>query len=261
MSYGDAVLPAGPGRLQFQGVTVRSGEATVLDRVELDIPGGALVAVVGRSGAGKSVLAALAGRLLDPDEGQICLDGVPLPLLQHDELRAAIGYGFERPVLVGATVGDAIAFGAQVATEQAVRDAARAARADTFVRRLPRGYRTPLDEAPMSGGELQRVALARAFAHPGRLLVLDDVAASLDTVTEHHIRAVLTGALRDRTRIVVAHRASTAAGADLVVWLDQAGVRATAPHRDLWRCREYRALFNAELDQAAADEPRMEMAP
>src|SRR5204863_2237883 len=96
-------------------------------------------------------------------------------------------------------------------------------------------YRTRLADAPMSGGERQRVGLARTFAHAGRVVVLDDVAASLDTVTEHHISRVLAGAMADRTRIVIAHRASTAARADFVVWLDEGGIRAVAPHQRLWQ--------------------------
>jgi ATP-binding cassette subfamily B protein len=181
--------------------------------------------------------------LVEPDAGEVRLDGVPLPRLDRAELRHAVGYGFERPVLVGQTLGDAIAFGARTATAEEVTAAAHAARADEFIRRMPDGYATRLADVHLSGGEAQRVGLARAFAHTGRVLVLDDVAASLDTVTEHHIREVLTGALADRTRVVVAHRASTAAQADLVVWLDGGTVRASAPHHDLWRDPAYREVF------------------
>jgi ATP-binding cassette, subfamily B, bacterial len=248
ISYGSAPLPAGSGRVEFRGVSVRVGDVAALDRIDLVIPGGAMVAVVGRSGGGKSLLAALAGRLVDPDDGEICLDGVPLTQVRHADLRSAVGYAFERPVLIGATIGDAIAFGERVSSPDAVRAAAAAARADAFILRMPQGYRTKIDDAPMSGGELQRVALARAFARADRLLILDDVAASLDTVTEHHISEVLTGALSNRTRLIVAHRASTAARADVVVWLDGSRVRAMAPHRELWDCPEYRALFDAQLD-------------
>ncbi len=124
--------------------------------------------------------------------------------------------------------------------------AARAAHADEFIRGMPDGYDTPLAEAPMSGGELQRLGLARTFAHAGRVVVLDDVAASLDTVTEHHISEALTEALADRTRVIVAHRASTAARADLVVWLDGGKVRGLAPHHELWRYRDYRRLFGSD---------------
>jgi ATP-binding cassette subfamily B protein len=111
---------------------------------------------------------------------------------------------------------------------------------------MPRGYQTPLGEAPMSGGETQRIGLARTFAHAGRLLVFDDVASSLDTVTEHQISEVLTGAFGARTRIVIAHRASTAARMDFVVWLERGTVRAKAPHQGLWQDPDYRALFGPE---------------
>lgn len=252
MAYGDGALPAGHGRLELRGVTVRVDGRPVLRDVSLEVPAGAMVAVVGPSGAGKSLLAALAGRMLDPDEGEVLLDGVPLPRLGRMEVRRAIGYGFERPELVGETVGQAIAFGADEPPHREVAAAARAARADEFIRRLRRNYRTPLREAPMSGGETQRVGLARTFAHAGRLMVLDDVAASLDTVTEHHIAGVLTGALSGRTRIVVAHRASTAARADSVVWLDEGALRATGTHAELSRLPAYRALFAPVAVPAAA---------
>lgn len=246
VQYGSRPLPAGQGGLELRGVTVRSGEQTLLDRLDLVVPAGALVAVVGHSGSGKSLLAALMGRLVDPDEGTVLLDGVPLPEIDRGELRRAVGYGFARPALFGRTVGNAIAFGTDAPPAEHVQDAARAARADGFIRRLPQGYDTPLAQAPMSGGEAQRVGVARTFAHAGRLIVLDDVAASLDTVTEHHISRVLTGALGDRTRVIVAHRASTAARTDSVAWLDGGRLRAMAPHSELWRDPEYRALFEPD---------------
>ena len=241
--YGTAPAPTGRGRLEFRGVSARAGGQKVLAGLEFEVPPGSLVAVVGRSGSGKSLLAALAGRLVDPDEGDVLLDGVRLRSLSRKALRREIGFGFERPALVGETLADAIACGPEVPAPAAVRDAAVAARADEFVRRMPAGYATRLADAPMSGGEIQRLGLARTFAHARRVVVLDDVAASLDTVTEHHIGAVLTGALADRTRIVVAHRASTAARTDAVIWLEDGGVRAFAPHEQLWHDPSYRALF------------------
>jgi ATP-binding cassette subfamily B protein len=258
VTYGRRRLPAGGGRLELRGVTVRAGDDAVLDGVDLVIPAGALVAVVGRSGSGKSLLAALAGRLVDPDEGQVLLDGVPLRELDRHELRRAVGYGFARPALFGETVADAIAFGADAPPAERLEEAARAARADDFIRLLPDGYATPLAQAPMSGGECQRIGLARTFAHAGRVVVLDDVAASLDTVTEHHISRVLTGALGDRTRLIVGHRASTVAQMDAVVWLDAGRLRAMAPHHELWRDPDYRALF--EPDAPPAPGPRSDAA-
>jgi ATP-binding cassette, subfamily B, bacterial len=253
--YGTAPAPGGHGRIEFHGVTARPGGRTVLAGVDLVIPAGALVAVVGRGGSGKSLLAALAGRLIDPDEGEILLDGVALPELTRQQLRHEIGYGFERPALIGETLADAIAWGTHTPPREEIIAAAVAARADDFIRRMPAGYDTPLADAPMSGGEAQRVGLARTFAHARRVVVLDDVAASLDTVTEHHISAVLTGALGDRTRIVIAHRASTAARADAVIWLADATIRAYAPHEQLWHDPDYRALFAVRHEQASAPAP------
>ncbi|MFD8913215.1 ATP-binding cassette domain-containing protein [Streptomyces sp. NPDC059575] len=241
-AYGARELPSGPGRLEMRGVTARRGGRTVLDGVDLTVPGGTTLAVVGRSGTGKSLLAEVAGRLADPDAGDVLLDGVPLRDLTHDALRRAVSYAFERPALFGTTVEDALAFGLDRPPAHRVREAARTARADAFVRRLPRGYDTPLADAPRSGGESQRLGLARAFAHDGRLLILDDALSSLDTVTERQIsRSLLTPG--GPTRLLVAHRAATAAAADAVAWLDEGRLRAVGPHADLWREEEYRAVF------------------
>jgi ATP-binding cassette subfamily B protein len=252
LRYGAAPATEGGGRIEFRGVSARAGDRAVLADIDLVIPAGGFVAVVGRSGSGKSLFAALAGRLVDPDEGAVLLDGVALPELARPQLRREIGYGFERPTLIGQTLADAIACGSERPPSEELVAAARAARADDFIRRMPAGYDTALTDAPMSGGELQRVGLARTFAHARRVLVLDDVAASLDTVTEHHIAGVLSGALADRTRIVVAHRASTAARASTVIWLEDGKVRANAAHEQLWQDADYRALFEVHDEPAEA---------
>ena len=245
-AHGSRRLPAGPGRLELRGVVALRGGRAVLDGVDLVVPGGTTLAVVGRSGAGKSLLAAVAGRLTDPDAGEVLLDGVPLRELTHAELRRAVGHAFERPALLGGTVEDAIGFGLASPTPARVRDAARAARADDFVRRLPDGYATAVADAPLSGGESQRLGLARAFAHGGRLLILDDAISSLDTVTEAHITRALVGDGPGNTRLLIAHRASTAARADAVAWLDGGRVRAVGPHAELWRDAGYRAVFGED---------------
>lgn len=248
--YGRAKLPPGPGRLVFRHVTVRAGSRELLSDVNLVVPGGAFMAVVGRSGSGKSQFARVAGRLIDPAGGAVYLDGVPMIELERKILREAVGYGFDRPALIGETLGDVISFGAHDPGGEAVAAAAQAARADDFIRRMPQGYDTPLAEAPMSGGEAQRVGLARTFAHATRVMILDDVAASLDTVTEFEVSRALTGSMSDRTRILVAHRASTAARADVVLWLEDGRLRECAPHDVLWRSEEYRALFEPDVVQA-----------
>ncbi|MGH3935885.1 MAG: ABC transporter ATP-binding protein [Pseudonocardiaceae bacterium] len=261
--YGAAMLPepsdSGGSRLEFRGVRMSAAGAAankaafgagsapaVIDGLHLVIPAGATVAVVGRSGSGKSMLAALAGRLADPEQGQVLLDGVPLPDLSREQLRGAVGFAFERPALVGDTIEEAITFGSRSRTLEKVRGAAATARADTFVERLPGGYQTALADAPLSGGEVQRLGLARAFAHPYRLLILDDATSSLDTVTERQVGTVLTTGGQGQTRLIIAHRAATAARTDLVAWLDRGKVRSLRPHAELWRDPNYRALFGSE---------------
>ncbi|WP_330309419.1 MULTISPECIES: ABC transporter ATP-binding protein [unclassified Streptomyces] len=244
-AYGTRRLPYGQGRLELRGVTVRRGGRTVLDGVDLVVPGGTTLAVVGRSGSGKSLLAALAGRLADPDDGDVLLEGTPLRELDRSELRRAVGYAFERPALLGDTIEDTIGFGVAAPDPDRITEAARTAHADTFVRRLPRGYATPVAEAPLSGGEAQRLGLARAFAHDGRLLILDDALSSLDTVTEHHISEALFRSATNSSRLIVAHRVSTAARADAVVWLDDGRVRARGSHAELWQLAGYRGVFGA----------------
>ncbi|MFF7178470.1 ATP-binding cassette domain-containing protein [Streptomyces sp. NPDC008121] len=274
MPHGSAVLPAdGPGTVELRGVGVVRGGVPLLTDVTLVIEGGSTVAVVGRSGAGKSTLAAVAGRLTDPDEGRVLLDGVDLTEPTRAELRRATAYAFARPAFdsgAAATVRAAIATGlgpAQagppataaipppadaVAHEDAERvaekvlEAARAASADVFIRLLPLGYDTPLDDAPFSGGESQRLGLARAFIGAGRLMILDDATSSLDTATERQVELALASSLRPCTKLIVAHRVSTAARADRVVWLEAGRVRRCAPHHLLWEDLDYRAVFLAE---------------
>ncbi|TCC61145.1 ABC transporter ATP-binding protein [Kribbella pittospori] len=240
IEYGSLRLPPGPGRLVYDEVSVTADGFTLLDRVDLDLPGGAAIAVVGPNGAGKSVLAALAARLRDPDAGFVRLDGVPLRALRRSVLRRAVGCAFERPVLIGRSVEEAISSG-QITPVRTLA-AARATQAHHYASRLPDGYHTPLPEAPMSGGEAQRLGLARAW-HAERLLVLDDATSSLDTATEMLISRTLTGDSLHRTRLIVTHRVATAARADLVVWLDHGRVRAVGPHSRLWQDASYREIF------------------
>ncbi|WP_406702571.1 ABC transporter ATP-binding protein/permease [Streptomyces albidoflavus] len=233
--------PHGDGTLALHGVHVTRDGVPLLDSVTLTLPGGTTTALVGPSGSGKSLLAAVAGRLTDPDQGTVLLDGTDLRTLSADALRHAVAYAFERPALFGATIADAVACGPL--PEPDLRRALCRAAADTFTDRLPHGPRTPLPEAPLSGGELQRLGLARAFTRPTRLLILDDATSSLDTVTAHLVARALTDT--PGTRLTITHRLTTAAQSDQVVWLDGGRIRGTGPHSVLWRDPAYRAVFGA----------------
>ncbi|MEO3974473.1 ABC transporter ATP-binding protein [Streptomyces sp. CAU 1734] len=240
--------PGGPGTLELHDVGVVRDGQRLLRGLTLRVPGGTSLAVVGRSGSGKSLLAAVAGRLTDPDTGSVTLDGIPLDGVDPEHLRDEVGYAFARPALLGDTVADTIGFGADRPADETIRAAARAASADGFIGLLPDGYRTPLDRAPLSGGECQRLGLARAFARAGRLLILDDATSSLDTVTERRVQRALAARAGSCTRIVVAHRVSSAADADRVAWLENGELRAVGPHSALWSDPEYRAVFHTGPD-------------
>ena len=192
------------------------------------MPGGTLLAVVGRSGAGKSLLAAVAGRLRDPDDGEVLLDGVPLPELTPAALHAAVGYAFDRPVLVGETVGDATGSGS--AADAGARRRPGPPPSHDFVDRLPDGLPHPAGRGAMSGGETQRLGLARAL-RAGRLLILDDATSSLDTATEYRSTRALAGRRGRRTRLVVTHRARTAAAPTWWRGSTAVGCGQSAPHR------------------------------
>lgn len=243
--------PCGPGRLELRDISVRLGERTILDQLTLSIPAGSSVALVGRSGTGKSVLVSLFGRLLDPEEGEVLLDGVPVCQVELVALRRAVTYAFERPALLGASVHDMIAYARPEMSRTEVMAAATAAQADRFVRRLPDGYDTPLARAPLSGGELQRLGLARAILVGAQVIVLDDATSSLDTATEVKVTQALDRMLVGHTCVMVAHRCATAARADLVAWLDAGRIRALAPHRVLWSDPAYRAVFDPAVETDA----------
>jgi ATP-binding cassette subfamily B protein len=246
---GTARLGRGGGRLTFRRVTVRSGPRLVLDGLDLDIPAGVTAAVVGLSGTGKSTLAALAGRLAEPDEGVVLLDGTAVSALLPSELRRGVAYAFARPACLGKTVADDIGYGSRLVARADIERAARLARADDFIRRLPDGYDTPLAMTPLSGGERQRLGIARAIVAGARVLVLDDATSSLDTATEAQVSQAIRDLQGATTTLIVAHRAGTAARADTVVWLDQGRVRGLAPHATLWRDPAYRAVFGGGAPQ------------
>jgi ATP-binding cassette subfamily B protein len=224
-----ADLPPGPGALSLRGISVSIDGDSVLDDVDLDVPAGTKLAIVGASGSGKSTLARVAAGLTPPEQGTVRLDGV------------------DRPYLVGDTVSDVITYGDESIDKDAVRAAAVLSHADIFLDRLPDGYETRSADLRLSGGEFQRLGLARAICRDARVIVFDDALSSVDTMTEAAISAAMEEKLGNRTRIAVAHRPPF--DADLVAWLDRGTIRAIGTHDDLMDDPEYRRLFNAVTEQ------------
>jgi ATP-binding cassette subfamily B protein len=235
-SPGAAELPAGDGRLTFEHVTFGfDAERPVLDDVDLDVAPGSVVALIGRTGAGKSTLTALVPRFYDPQAGRVLLDGVDVRDLRLAPLRRSVGLVSQDPFLFSATVRENIAFGVPDATDEQVERAARSAQAHEFIEQLPDGYETVIGERgiTLSGGQRQRIAIARALVVDPRVLVLDDATASVDATTEARIRLALREAMRGRTTLIIAHRLSTISLADEIVVLERGRVAGRGTRDEL----------------------------
>ena len=229
-------LPPGPGEVVFDAVSFGyDPERLVLDGLELRIPAGRTVALIGRTGSGKTTLATLVPRFYDVSSGRVAVDGIDVRQLARRSLRREIGVISQDPFLFSASVRDNIALGMPNAPLEAVEAAARAAQAHEFVLELPHGYDTVVGERgiTLSGGQRQRIAIARALLIDPRILVLDDATASVDATTEANIRAGLRQVMRGRTTIIIAHRLSTIALADEVVVLDNGRIAARGTQAEL----------------------------
>ncbi len=227
---------AGGGEVRFEGVRFGySAGAPVLAGLDLVLHPGEAVAVVGPTASGKTTVARLLPRFYDVDAGRVLVDGVDIRELRLRELRRAIGIVFEDTFLFTDSVAENIAFAEPDASMETVREAARLAGADEFIQRLPEGYDTLIGEHgySLSGGQRQRIAIARAVLADPRVLILDDATSSVDPTKEHEIRAALREVMRDRTTLIIAHRAATIALAYRVVLLDEGHVVAEGTHDDL----------------------------
>ncbi|MCP5178412.1 MAG: ATP-binding cassette domain-containing protein [Pseudomonadales bacterium] len=221
-------------------------DAIVLRNVSLAIAPGEMVALVGPSGAGKSTLFDLLQRFHDPVSGSIALGGVDLRAMSLADVRAAMGYVPQEPVLFHGTIGDNVRYGRPDAQDVAVWEALRQASADVFVRELPDGLDTVLGEggAGLSGGQKQRLAVARALLTKPRILLLDEATSALDADSERAIRESVERLKGSCTILVIAHRLSTVRQADRIVVLESGAVVASGTHNELLRASPLYARFS-----------------
>jgi ABC-type multidrug transport system fused ATPase/permease subunit len=244
-------LPPGPGDVRFERVSFEylEGRSVLLD-IDLDVPAGRTIALIGHTGSGKTTLTSLVPRFYDVTGGRVTVDGHDVRDLTLASLRRAVGVISQDPFLFSATVRENITFGAGDLPQPAVEEVARAAQAHEFIERLAQGYDTVIGERgiTLSGGQRQRLAIARALAVDPRILVLDDATASVDASTEALIRIGLRGAMAGRTTFIIAHRLSTIALADEIVVLDEGRIAARGTHDELIvRSPIYREIYDHGL--------------
>ncbi len=230
-------LPDGRGHVTLSGVGLTFDGATrlALRSVDLEVPAGETIALVGAMGSGKTALVSLLPRLYDVSAGSVQIDGADVREVDSASLRRAIAIVTDDPFLFSATVHDNVAYARPEATREEVEAAARAAQADGFIRSLPKGYDTLVGERglTLSGGQRQRIAIARAVLADPRILILDDATSSVDASTEQEIKLALREVMRGRTTFVIAHRLSTIALADEIVVLEDGTVVARGTHQEL----------------------------
>jgi len=248
-------LPAGSGEVTLRGVTLRYEASThaALSGVDLQVQAGRTVALVGPTGSGKTSLVALVGRLYDPTEGSVLLDGADVRSVDLRSVRRAVAVVSDDPFLFSATVHENIAYAREQATLEEVQLAARRAQAHDFISRLPQGYDTRVGERglTLSGGQRQRLAIARALLADPRVLVLDDATSSVDASTEQGIKLALREAMAGRTTFVIAHRLSTIALADEIVVLEDGRVLAQGSHDELM---EASGLYREIVEKGMPDQ-------
>jgi ATP-binding cassette subfamily B protein/subfamily B ATP-binding cassette protein MsbA len=244
--------------LRFEHVDFeyREGRPVVRD-FHVTVPGGTVVALVGRSGAGKTTVTDLVARFHDPTAGRILLNGTDIRDLQIRTYRDLLAIVQQDVFLFDGSVRDNIAYGRHDAGDAEVEDAARRANAHEFIERLPEGYETFVGErgVKLSGGQQQRLAIARAILKAPQILILDEATSNLDTESEQLIQASMSTLLAGRTTFVIAHRLSTVRRADLILLMEDGQVIERGTHDELMAAQGvYYDMVRRQMESQAADD-------
>ncbi len=256
---GAAVITATKGNIRFEDVAFGYDRARlILSGINLDLQPGERVAFVGGTGAGKSTLLSLVPRFYDPTAGRVLLDGQDLRAVTKQSLRAQISLVLQDTLLFSTTVRENIAYGRPAATEAEIIEAAERAQADEFIRRLPRGYDSPVGErgGHLSVGQRQRIGIARAFLKNSPILLLDEPTSALDPATERAIMDTLEALMRGRTTLIISHRLTTVHHLDKIVVLQGGTVAEVGSGRELLaREAAYARLYRAGQYDPAPQQP------
>jgi len=255
-------LPAGDGRVDMRGIafTYVGSDERVLDGIDLDVPAGRTIAIVGGTGSGKSTLVSLLPRLYDPTEGTVSIDGADVSQVRLESLRGQVGLVSDDPFLFSDTIAGNIAYARADASQEVIEDAAKRADIHDFIASLPDGYDTIVGERGMtlSGGQRQRLAIARALVMDPRVLILDDATSSVDASTEAAIKRALRELMQGRTTFIIGHRLSTIALADEIVVLEGGRIVARGTHDELVEASD---LYREIAEKGAPDRPFLTRKP
>ena len=249
--------------MEFEHISFRYvPEQPLIEDLSLVAEPGHTIAIVGPTGAGKTTLVNLIMRFYELDAGRITLDGVDIAAMRREDLRSHIGMVLQDTWLFGGTIRDNIAYGKPDATEEEIHAAAEATFVDRFVRSLPDGYDTLIEEDgnSLSAGEMQLLTIARAFLIDPSLLILDEATSSVDTRTEVLLQRAMAALRSDRTSFVIAHRLSTIRDADLILVMEAGRIVEQGNHEELLAAhgayhRLYAAQFRGAAEEEAPTEP------
>ncbi|MDD7274226.1 MAG: ABC transporter ATP-binding protein [Treponema sp.] len=239
------------GSIEFQNVSFSYTEqgTPVLSNINLSIPSGITVGIIGGTGSSKSTLVQLIPRLYDVMDGKVLVDGKDVRSLSLETLRQAVGMVLQKNVLFSGTIRENLLWGDKKASQHEIEAACQHADADNFIKGFPQGYDTVLGQGGvnLSGGQKQRLCIARALLTKPRILILDDSTSAVDTATDARIRQSLRNSLPDTTKIIIAQRITSIQDADMIVVLDDGNIAATGTHTQLLEtCGIYREVYESQ---------------
>ncbi len=242
------------GDIEFKNVTFRyykNSDESVLDNINLKIPAKSIVGIIGSTGCGKTTLVSMIPRLYDPDEGEVLIDGINVKDYSLYNLREGIGMVLQHNTLFSGTIEENLKWGNENATDEQIKEAARAAQADKFVSSFKDGYQTEIDQGGtnVSGGQKQRLCIARTLLKNPKVIILDDSTSAVDTATEAQIRSAFKNELAGSTKIIIAQRISSVKDADMIIVMNEGKITGIGTHDELIQTNEaYQEIYYSQHD-------------